>query len=1008
MNFLHKILLNIFLFLFTFSLFAQEKPAPRQRPNVPHIGDKEIQVKEVPQPSKEMLEKQQLNEKLKNREKGFIDPLNLKEFTLNNGLKVYLSENHDVPQVFGLVVVKAGGKNDPADATGMAHYLEHMLFKGTTTLGTIDYEKEKPYLDKINDLYEQLGNTSNEEERKNIQKQINEQSILAGEYAIANEMDKLLSKIGSTDVNAFTTEDFTAYFNTFPSNQIDRWLDLYSHRFQEPVFRLFQSELETVYEEKNRGLDDTFGQVFEQFLKNFYKNHPYGQQDIIGSTEHLKNPPLKKMYEYFNNYYVANNMALILSGDFNTDEIFPIINEKFGKWRVGDVPEFPNFDEASFNGREVVTKNLTPIKVGILGFRAPKNGHDDATAMSVAINILSNAEQTGFIDKISMEGKIMQAGVFAIPYNDYGATLVFYVPKIIGQSHEAAEDIVKEAFTKLKAGDFSDEFLQAIKKNMVQEWELKWESNDERALEIANAFVQKRDWKEYVAETNRINKLTKEDIVRVANEYFSDNYLCFQSKMGKPNNEKLAKPNFEPVIPKNEAKSQYAQKFETIPTKNPSPKFVDFNNDISTIIDKKYKTFHATKNPFNNIFDIEIRYGVGKYDMPILEQTAAYLNLVGTDTKTASEIKEELYKIGASFYVSVNDESFSIFVSGNDRQIDATLKIIGNFILKAAKDEKQVKKVLEDFEVEKKFNRNEPSHIADALNQYALYDNKSSFKRQLNAKQLKKLTSDQLLNAFKEVQQYELNIYYTGNLALEKVQKIFNAHFPTHMDIKPQVAPVEIERKKTDKTIIYLVDRKNAVQSQIYFNIEGKPRDNNQIPYMNAFNNYFGEDMSSLVFQEIREFRSLAYSAYGRYRPAKTVGKNNLFVGYIGCQADKTLDAMNAMLELINNMPEKRERMDIISSSLKESANANRPGFRSLLKTVDTWKKAGYTEDPNKINLMAYEKINFDDIVNFYQNEVKQKPIIISIVGDAKRFDLKELAKYGEIIKVKESDLFVN
>ena len=221
--------------------------------------------------------------------------IEVKEYVLKNGLTVMLSENSESSNIYGVVAVKAGGKNDPKDATGIAHYLEHVLFKGTQELGTTDYESERVYLDSISKLYEKLSKTSLEEKRSAIQKEINRISIKASQYAIPNELDKLLKQMGGLDINAFTNEDYTAYYNSFPPNQINRWLEIYSHRFQNPVFRLFQSELETVYEEKNISMDDPFENVFEEVAKHVYKKHPYGQQTVLGKVEHLKNPSLKKM-----------------------------------------------------------------------------------------------------------------------------------------------------------------------------------------------------------------------------------------------------------------------------------------------------------------------------------------------------------------------------------------------------------------------------------------------------------------------------------------------------------------------------------------------------------------------------------------------------------------------------------------------------------------------------------------------------------------------------------------
>ena len=254
-------------------------------------------------------------------------PLTVKQYKLDNGLTVILNEDHSKPQIFGAVVVKAGSKNDPHDATGIAHYFEHIMFKGTDQIGTLNYPAEKVFLDSIVMMYDQLYLTKEEKARHEIQMKINQLSLKASEFAIPNEVDVLLRDIGSSGLNAYTSLEQTVYHNSFPSNQIGKWMDIYSERFRNPVFRLFQSELETVYEEKNMYADNPMSMMFENLLKTFYKKHPYGQQTTIGTIEHLKNPRLSKMMEYFNTYYVANNMALVLCGDFDTEKVIPLIQE---------------------------------------------------------------------------------------------------------------------------------------------------------------------------------------------------------------------------------------------------------------------------------------------------------------------------------------------------------------------------------------------------------------------------------------------------------------------------------------------------------------------------------------------------------------------------------------------------------------------------------------------------------------------------------------------------------
>jgi zinc protease len=935
------------------------------------------------------------------------DPINVKKYVLKNGLTVLLSENHDVPQVFGMVVVKAGGKHDPEDATGLAHYLEHMLFKGTTTLGTTNFNKEKPYLEKINDLYEELGKTKDSEDRKKIQKKINEESVLAAEYAIPNEMDRMLTEIGSTGVNAFTTEEYTAYHNTFPANQMERWLEIYSHRFKDPVFRLFQSELETVYEEKNRFNDNAFGQVYEKLMASFYKQHPYGQQPIIGTTEHLKNPPLKKMYEYFSTYYVANNMAIILSGDFVAEEILPLIEEKFGDWRTGEVPVYPVFQEQPFKGREKVEVKMTPIKAAVLGFRTVPNGHKDLAALRVCNDLLSNDAQSGLIDKLNVNGELMMAGLISFVYNDYGGSAVFVVPKIIGQSIGQAEELVKKQLALVKEGNFSEEMLQAVKLNLRKQIISKWENNYNRVNEIAKAFAQGSEWDAYFRFEQEVAVVSKADVIEVASKYYGNDYLMFISKMGFPKKEKLEKPGFDPVIPKNDVNSEYYFQWKNIPEKNIRSKFVDINKEVRESAIKERVNLFTNENPFNSVFSAEIKFGAGNYKYPNLLYAADYLNLIGSKNLSAMDFKNKLYEFGCSYSFSISENELSLNIEGMEEFLPEALSLINDLVNNPETDDKKVKKIINDRKAAEKVQKREPAYIADALQQWVKFGKESSYLRELSKQKLNQLKVDDLIKAFDDSKKHEVTINYTGQKSHEDVKKLFSEQFQFKIDLEPKMEHVLLERILPTETIIYFVNKKNAIQSQIYFNIEGAPLDIRQIPYIDAFNEYFGNDMSSLVFQEIREFRSLAYSAYANYSPAKKKEKNNLFTGYIGCHSDKTTDAMEAMLSLINNMPEKIERENIIRSALLQSSMSARPDFRSLISATQKWKELGYNDDPNRIKSEVYKEISFEHIREIYLGNIKNKPIIITIVGDAKTIDQKKLGQFGKVISVNEKELFV-
>ena len=322
--------------------------------------------------------------------------LEVVNYELPNGLSVYLNEDPNASVVLGAIAIKTGGKYDPADHTGTSHYLEHMMFKGTDEIGTIDYKAEKVYLDSIVMKYDELAATTDDARRKEIQKEINALSLKAGKYAIPNELDKLLDGMGATMVNAFTSDEVVAYFNAFPVGQMEKWMELYSHRFKHPVFRLFQSELETVFEEKNMYADEFSSNLMESFMSYFYKKHPYGTQTVIGKSDHIKNPSLSTMQKMYDTYYVANNMALIMTGNFKVSEVKPLIEKYFGEWRKGEVQQYPKYDEKPFDGVESVEVALTPVRMGVLGYRTVTMNDKDKYALSICQTMLNNSSSTGY------------------------------------------------------------------------------------------------------------------------------------------------------------------------------------------------------------------------------------------------------------------------------------------------------------------------------------------------------------------------------------------------------------------------------------------------------------------------------------------------------------------------------------------------------------------------------------------------------------------------------------
>jgi len=935
------------------------------------------------------------------------NPLKVESYQLSNGLTVYLNEDHNMPMVNGMIAVKGGSKRDPANATGIAHYFEHILFKGTDEIGTIDFEQEKPYLDSIENLYDELGKMTTDEERLAIQKEINRVSLKAAEYAIPNEFGKIVNSMGGSGLNAMTNEEMIMYYNTVPANQIEKWLELYSHRFINPVYRLFQSELETVYEEKNMSLDDPMQRMIENFEASFFKNTPYGQQTVLGSVEHLKNPSLSQMQEYFENYYVAKNMALVLSGDFDTRALKPVIEEKFGRLRSGEVPQSLDFREESFDGREQVKVRMTPIKIGLLGFRTIPRNHKDEFKLEVVSNLLTNYGSTGLLDQLVNENELMMTIAFANLKTELGAYYIAFVPKIVGQPLNKAEKLVTDQLQKLKTGDFDEDLLEGVKTELKVMYEQNLEDMEWRTYAIMDAFIYDIAWEKYLSAPEEIDKITREDIIATVNKYFGDNYLAYHSKMGFPKKEKLDKPPFDPVQAKNSDKqSDYAVSIEQMSVIDLEPRFIDFKEDVNvTDLGNGIQTF-VTENPINSIFTIKIKFGKGSYNDPLVDQASYIFLYAHPEGQSFAEYKKKLQLLGCDVYAYNDLSSTTISITGLEDNLEESLDLINKFLRSYTVDETQVEKLVQESKLNTKFEKKDLYSKNDALSKYALYGQQSEYLTRLTESDIKELSNTDLIEKFKEITGFEYEVHYCGT----RTAKAFNQVFSEHMEIPDQLSdsPGKIEMKRepyAENTILFLDDKK-AIQSHINIYMEGGVNDELSRAGLDAYNDYIGGSMAAILFQEIREFRSLAYGVRGRYNPSFYFDRPGYFAGWLSTQSDKTLEALEIFHDIMTDMPEKPDRIEAVRTNLTLSINSKQPSFRNRSGNVSQWLKQGYREDPRKTRYEEYENMKFSKILEFYEYNLHGNPWLVTIVGDSKRINMEELSRYGTVKTVSLDEVF--
>lgn len=932
--------------------------------------------------------------------------LEVKEHKLKNGLTVWLNEDHSQPKVFGAVVVKAGAKDCPD--TGIAHYFEHMMFKGTDKIGTVDYDAEKTLLDSIALKYDELAATEDEAARSQIQKEINELSIRSSDYVIPNEFNRLISKYGGSGLNAATSYDATIYFNTFSPQYMSQWAEINSERLLNPVFRLFQSELETVYEEKNMYGDFIGGPVMDRLLARYFAPHPYAYP-IIGST---KNPRLTEMRKFFEEYYVASNMGLILSGDFDTEAVLPVLEKTFSRIRPGEAPKHDIVALPPFKGKEKMKiKFPVPlVKAMGMGFRGVPANHEDQVALAVAVNMLNNANGTGFLDKLMVDRKIMASMAMNESMNEAGILAVAVIPKLMFQTYGGAEKLVWKEINRVKEGDFSDEIFNSLKQEQRRQYASNLENIDSRARIMMSLYSQGKSWEDYLQEVSGIDALTKEDVVRVARKYFSENYLCVTKTTGKYPKDNLTKPDFSPIVPKNsEASSEYAKQLEQLPVQEVKPRFIDFQKDVETVSLTPLATLYATANPVTDIFTLNLVYQVGTLEQPKLMHLANYLQFLGTDSLSFHEFRTWLQVLGSTISFDATDKQFFMRITGFDKHFKETVQLAGDFIRHVKADDKQIRQVINDAKVTEKAFFESSDNIANALLEKVKYGEQSRFLTKLSLSEVKKLKGKELLDAFVQVRQTECDLLYCGTLPVAQVREEIEASLPLKEITVAVNAPYHRDAKKYDKPTVYFMDMPTASQSIVYGYAKGEVTDDAWSRHAaRLFSVYFGGDMSSLMFQEIREFRSLAYRVSGRYilPPHKLEGKAGEFVTMLSTQSDKTLDALGIMNSLIHEMPEKEERISTVKQSIVNQVNNDFPSFREVPEKVAGFRRNGFDNDPSEALLSGISDMDMKDIIRFYRHNVRLKPVVYVIVGNSRRIDMKQLETYGNVIRLRKKDIY--
>ena len=935
------------------------------------------------------------------------DKMQTRIYTLDNGLKVYLSVNPEKPRIQTFIAVRTGSKNDPAETTGLAHYLEHLMFKGTKQFGTNNPEAEAPLLAEIEQRYEAYRKLTDPEARKQAYHEIDSVSQVAAQYFIPNEYDKLMAAIGAEGTNAYTSNDVTCYTEDIPSNEVENWAKIQADRFQNMVIRGFHTELEAVYEEYNIGLSSDQRKLFATISKMLWPTHPYGLQTTIGTQEHLKNPSITNIKNYFNKWYRPNNVAICMAGDFDPDKTIAILDKYFSSWKPGADVKQPTFASlpplTSPKDTTVVGQEAEQIW---MGWRAKQANTLQADTLNLMEDVLSNGRAGLFDLDLNQTMKVQRAVGGTELLHDHGAFFLLGTPKQ-GQSLDEVKTLMLAEIDKLKKGDFPDNLLPSIINNKKRSHYQLLESNAGRAGMFVDAFINEVEWKQEVESIDRISKITKKELVDFANNFFTDGYVVVYKKQGIDSTQKkIDKPAITPIPTNRDQMSQFVKDIQNAQVEPIQPKFVDFKKDM-TLVDTKNKLPLAyVKNQENGLFNLVFFYDFGKSADNRYAVAADYLRYLGTDQYSAADLRQKFYELACDWNVNVGPENLTISLSGLSENMQPALSLLEQLLGSAKVDKDAYDNMVGVTLKRREDAKKSQGSYFGYLYYYGSVGKRNRFSDVMSAQQLKDTDPQVFIDLVKGLSGLKHKVAYYGPMTQQEVTAIIGKDHRTAKALAdvPRNNPYLEQPATTNEVLIAPYDAKN-IYMRLYHN-EGRSWNPEEAAVQEVFNEYYGGGMNGIVFQEMREARGLAYNAFAYYYSPEWRDRKESFMAHIITQNDKMVDCISHFKEIINEMPASENAFKIAKEAVTKRLVSERTTKTGIFNSWLSSQRLGLDCSYNELVYRNLAKVTLQDIVDFEKANIAGKAYRYIILGDEKQLDMKVLEKIGPVKRLTTEEVF--
>ncbi len=932
------------------------------------------------------------------------DPLHVRLYTLDNGLKVYLSKDPAAARIHTFIGIRTGSLYEPPDAAGTTDYLRYLLFQGTDKIGTCDWQKEKPLLDRIPGLLEQYRRERQYLRKKALFHQIDSISRAAGRYAVPGEYRQLTHSIDVRDMGSYVAYDQTEYSATIPSNELERWAALESERFRHPVFRLFTEGMTQVIRNFNYLQRDDNYQAQQALLAALFPGLPFGP-NRTGLAEQIAHPSLKSIARFYDRYYVPGNMALALTGDLDPEMTIRILDRYFGNMpaKEADLPDLPPAKPVEGPIEKTITG---PSEESVMiGFRFPGAGSREEKFVTLIDGILNDSRFGLLVTDLKKKQKVRMAGCGLFRMRDH-TVHSFYVAPLPGQSPEEAKELLLAEIDKVKKGDFDDLLPEMVANNLHRTAMEKMTKIPDRAAALMNTFFGDIPWPDRVNYYNDLKKISKGDLVKFAREHYKNNYVVVFKRKGIPGRAALAEmPETSPADEHCPKHSEYYQTFIAEKAAPIEPVFIDFDQSIRHDSLPGGIRIDLIPNTVNDLFTLEYRFDMGRDNDLLLSLAMQYLPYLGTDRYTTAGLQKELYRLGLELSVYTSSRNSYLRLTGLPSSFEEGVQLLEHIVHHAVPDEKAYQQYLENIRKNREAQQQKRSVILQgALLNYGKFGKHSPFTHRLSMEDLKHIDPARLTGLIHDLFHYRHTVFYYGTAPLPRVKSTLEKYHAIPPDLQDPPPPVHYEEQESRGDIFWLPWDKQ--QTYLLMVARDVPQNIALFPQSALFNACCGSGTAAVLQEKIRAGNLPVRSVLARYDMPAAPGYSHYLTVLAELQPDRTPQALTLLTSLLQHLTVSEEAFVQARQTVMNDIRNERITGTEIYAAWLKGKERGIDHDLRKDVYYGVEKMTPEDLEEFIRKHVSGKQFTYLILGNKEDAGIRELLEKKRVRVMRWEEVF--